>query len=262
MNPFLSNQQCPTIFNASQNEALSRLRHVIETRALGVLTGEVGSGKSTLLRTLAHELPQADYQTIYLSTSRMSVKELYSGLLTALGETPVFSVSKVKQQWKEYLAARQATHQRQLVLMIDEVHEMLDTTLLELRFLMMHELNPNPIFPVILAGQGGLRRKLNTNVLESIMQRVRMQYHLSGGTQQECSQYIEQMMESAQLERPVFTEGAIQAIFSASQGIPRLINQLCANTLLLVQPRDENAIEERHVQSALSDIDRQKGTRN
>jgi type II secretory pathway predicted ATPase ExeA len=260
MNPFLVPPQSPSIFSASQQEALTRMRHVIQTRTLGVLTGEVGSGKSTLLRTLASELPQAEYQSIYLSTSRMTVKELYAGLLSALGESPMFSVGKIKQQWREYLQSRQTPGQRQLVLLIDEVHEMTETTLLELRFLMMHDLNPSPVFPVILAGQAALRRKLNTNLLEPISQRVRLQYHLSGGSPEECTHYIEQVMDSAGLKRPVFTEDAVKTIFAATQGIPRLINQLCANVLLIAEPRDENAIEQRHVQSALSDMDRQKGT--
>ena len=54
-----------------------------------------------------------------------------------------------------------------------------ETTLLELRFLMTHGMDPNPAFPVILAGQGKLRRDLNTNLMEPISQRIRMQYTLA-----------------------------------------------------------------------------------
>lgn len=50
MNPFLQVPDYPEYRSAIQEEALSRLMHVVENKALGVLTGEVGSGKSTLLR--------------------------------------------------------------------------------------------------------------------------------------------------------------------------------------------------------------------
>ncbi|NLM78261.1 MAG: hypothetical protein GX173_09265, partial [Ruminococcaceae bacterium] len=55
MNPFLTEQETVTILGAAQQEALARMRHVVETGALGVLTGEVGSGKSKLLGLLSTE---------------------------------------------------------------------------------------------------------------------------------------------------------------------------------------------------------------
>ena len=55
MNPFLTEQETVTILGAAQQEALARMRHVVETGALGELTGEVGSGKSKLLGLLSTE---------------------------------------------------------------------------------------------------------------------------------------------------------------------------------------------------------------
>jgi len=261
MNPFLQVPDYPEYRSAIQEEALSRLMHVVESKSLGVLTGEVGSGKSTLLRIVAGNLPQSDYQIVYLSSSHMNPKELYIGTLRAMGETPAFSAPKVKQQWREVLDARSAGNSRQLVLLIDEAHDMPETTLLELRFLMTHGMSPNPAFPVILAGQGKLRRDLNTNLMEPISQRIRMQYHLGGMTAQECARYILHQMKKAELELPVFTEGAMKAIHATSQGIPRVVNVLCGSALILSRKNEENAVEEKHIAVVLADIDRQRGNR-
>ena len=261
MNPFLTDTEQPKLLGTAQQEALARMRHVVENKALGVLTGEVGSGKSTLLRMLADELPQADQQVVWLSSSRMTPKELYAGILKALGETPAFSAGKVKQQWRDVLEARRSGNVRQLVVIIDEAHEMPETTLLELRFLMTEGKSPHPSFPVVMAGQGKLRRTLNTNLLEPISQRIRMQYHLTGMTLAECQTYLDGKMAEAGLERPVFTETAAKAIYAASQGIPRVVNLLGGNTLMLVQKTNENAVEERHVASVLADMERQRGIR-
>jgi len=261
MNPFLQVPDYPEYRSAIQEEALSRLMHVVESKALGVLTGEVGSGKSTLLRIVAGNLPQSDYQVVYLSSSRMNPKELYTGTLRAMGETPAFSVPKVKQQWREALDSRSAGNGRQLVLLIDEAHDMPDSTLLELRFLMTRGMSPNPAFPVILAGQGKLRRDLNTKLMEPISQRIRMQYHLGGMTAQECARYILHQMQKADLTLPVFTEGAMKAIHATSQGIPRVVNLLCGSALILSRKNEENAVEEKHIANVPADIDRQRGNR-
>ena len=262
MNPFLQVRDYPEYRSAIQEEALSRMMHVVETKSLGVLTGEVGSGKSTLMRLVAGKLPQAEYQIVYLSSSRMNPKELYAGTLRAIGETPGFSAPKVKQQWRDVLESRSAGNNRQLVLLIDEAHDMPETTLLELRFLMTHGMSPNPAFPVILAGQGKLRRDLSTNLLEPISQRIRMQYHLGGMTAPECACYILHQMQQAGLVLPVFTEGAMKSIHATSQGIPRVINLLCGSALMLARKNAENAVEEKHIGVVLADIDRQRGNRN
>jgi type II secretory pathway predicted ATPase ExeA len=262
MNPFLQVPDYPVYRSAIQEEALSRMMHVVETKSLGVLTGEVGSGKSTLMRIVAGNLPQSEYQVVYLSSSRMNSKELYTGTLKAMGETPAFSSSKVKQQWRDVLDARSTGNTRQLVLLIDEAHDMPETTLLELRFLMTLGMSPNPAFPVILAGQGKLRRDLNTNLLEPISQRIRMQYHLGGMTAQECARYILHQMQQAGLDLPVFTEGAMKSIHATSQGIPRVVNLLCGSALMLARKNEENAVEEKHIGVVLADIDRQRGNRN
>jgi type II secretory pathway predicted ATPase ExeA len=261
MNPFLTDPETAEILGAAQKEALARMRHVVESGTLGVLTGEVGSGKSTLLNLLSTEQQQSDRQVIWLSSSRMSVRELYGGVLKAMGESPAFSTTKVKQQWREMMESRAMSGGRDILLLIDEAHEMPETTLLEVRFLMTESQSTRPAFPVVLAGQGKLRRTLNTNLLEPIAQRIRMQFHRTGLSAAECQKYLDDRMQAAGLERPVFTEAACRTIHAVSQGIPRLVNQLAGSALMHVQRTNDNAVEERHVSSILADMERQRGTR-
>ena len=200
MNPFLTDPETAEILGAAQKEALARMRHVVESGTLGVLTGEVGSGKSTLLNLLSAEQQQSDRQVIWLSSSRMSVRELYGGVLKAMGESPAFSTTKVKQQWREMMESRAMSGGRDILLLIDEAHEMPENTLLEVRFLMTESQSTQPAFPVVLAGQGKLRRTLNTNLLEPIAQRIRMQFHLTGLSAAECQKYLDDRMQAAGLE--------------------------------------------------------------
>jgi len=245
--------------SVAQQEALSRMTYAIETKALGVLTGEVGSGKSSLLGTLANNLPVSDYQLICLSSSNLNVKDLYSGVLKAVGDSPSFSLSRLKQQWQELLDSRAMGQSRQLAVLIDEAHELPDNTLLELRFFMNRGLNQHPQFPVILSGQSKLRRDLTRNRLEPIAQRVRMQYHLAGMNFEECSDYIECRMKLANMERPVFTDGAKKIIHATSKGLPRVINLLAGPALHQALKKNDNAVEEKHIHSVIADWDKQRG---
>jgi type II secretory pathway predicted ATPase ExeA len=88
-----------------------------------------------------------------------------------------------------------------------------------------------------------------------------MQFHLTGLSAAECQKYLDDRMQAAGLERPVFTEAACRTIHAVSQGIPRLVNQLAGSALMHVQRTNDNAVEERHVSSILADMERQRGTR-
>lgn len=260
MNPFDKVPDRLDFMGCSQQEALSRMMYAVNTKTLGVLTGEVGSGKSSLLGTMMQNLPASDYQIICLCSSNLNVKDLYSGVLKAIGESPAFSLSRVKQQWQEMMDSRLNSHTRQMVVIIDEAHELPDATLLELRFFMNRGLDTKTQFPVILSGQNKLRKDLSRNRMEPIAQRVRMQYHLAGMSAEECSDYIEYRMKSADMERPVFTEGAKKMIYATSMGLPRLVNLLSGPALYAAMQKNDNAVEDRHVHVVIADLDKQRGT--
>jgi len=258
-NPFDTDTAAIALLSQEQKEAMSRMALVIESKTLGVLTGEVGSGKSTLLRLLASSLSPTEHQVVYLSSAAVTPHDLYSAILTALGETPSYGLAKVKRQFQELLELRKGGNSRQIVIFIDEGHELSTKTLLELRFLMSYALEPQPSFPVILAGQAKLRSELRKTVLEAIAQRIRMQFHLSGMLGEECVSYVNEHMTRAGLTRPVFTTDAIKLIHAVSRGIPRMIKLLCAHSLHAAQNKGDNAIEEKHVMAVIADLDKQRG---
>jgi type II secretory pathway predicted ATPase ExeA len=58
------------------------------------------------------------------------------------------------------MSRREAQGERQVFAIIDEVHEMSETMLLELRFVMSHQMDAKSLFPVLLCGQPELCKKL------------------------------------------------------------------------------------------------------
>lgn len=58
---------------------------------------------------------------------------------------------------------------------------------------------------------------------------------------------------------PMFSESAIARVHAASQGVPRLINQICTQALHDAAHRGHEVIEEPHVARVLADYDRQRG---
>jgi type II secretory pathway predicted ATPase ExeA len=241
-------------------EAFARLQLAVENRQLGVLSGEVGSGKSALLRRLFRSLDPMTTLPIYICTSELKPRDFYAAVLEAVDEVPPFSVARAKRLWEEVLLRRQAQGERSLLVVIDEAHEMSDAMLLELRFVMSHQMDARSLFPVILAGQPELRKKLRLKKYEAIAQRVGMQYHLSGMTREETAAYIRHHLKAAGMDRPVFSESAANMVHAASQGLPRMVNLICGQALYDAEAKGHEVIEEAHIGRVLADLERQRGT--
>lgn len=62
------------------------------------------------------------------------------------------------------------------------------------------------------------------------------------------------------MERPIFAESAIQMLYAANQGIPRVVNQICTHALLDAERTNGEVVEETHIGRVLGDLDRQRGT--
>jgi len=240
-------------------EAFARLGVAVAQRQLGVLTGEVGSGKSALIRRLFRSLDPMTMLPVYLSQSGLKPRDFYGELLRQVGEVPPYSLPKAKRLWEEVLQQREAQGERSLLVVVDEAHEMSEDMLLELRFVMGAQMDARSYFPVILSGQPELRKRLRLKKFEAIAQRVGMQYHLTGMAREETGAYIKHHMRTAGLERPVFSESAVQMIHSASQGLPRVINLICTHALYDAEGKGHEVVEEAHIGRVLADLDKQRG---
>ena len=79
---------------------------------------------------------------------------------------------------------------------------------------------------LILVGLTELRRRLRMAVHESLAQRIAVRYHLAGLARDELPDYLTHRLRLAGCELSLFEPPAIEALFQASQGMPRKVNRL------------------------------------
>jgi len=66
-------------------EAEARLKHLLELRAIGLVTGEAGSGKTTVCRKIASNLHPGLYRVFYVPLSTGNVMDMYKSIGWELG---------------------------------------------------------------------------------------------------------------------------------------------------------------------------------
>jgi len=257
-NPFDAAIELPAFLTVSQTEAVGRMKHALFCKGLGILTGEIGSGKSTILRLLSDTAQTANMRFVYICRANLAPKELYLELLRAYNLSPGTVLAKIKQCWEDHLA-NIILDKESLAVVLDEAHEMPPATLLELRFLMNHQMDLSAPFSIILSGQPRLRAELRKQAYEAITQRVMQQYHITAMTAEDTAGYIQYRMSAMDLTSPLFSESAITFIHNSSGGIARVTNQICRHVFHSASKQDSKVIEEKHIAAVLADMDLQRG---
>jgi general secretion pathway protein A len=235
-NPFEITPDPSFLFPTTRhNEALASLYYSVTAhRGFVVLTGEVGTGKTLILRSLLGLLQRRDVAFALIFNPTLSPLEFIRYIARDFG-LPVGDKGKDEliHILNGFLLQR---HQKGLttILVVDEAHHLSLEVLEEIRLLTNLETSQQKLLQIVLAGQPELDPKLDSHELRQLKQRIALRCHLDPLDLNETREYIRRRLQIAGATGAVqiFSGPAIEAIFTHSRGIPRLINTICENALL------------------------------
>ena len=141
------------------------------------------------------------------------------------------------------------------VIILDEVQMLSNSILEELRLLFSFRMDSENPFILILSGQSQIRNKLQLAVNAPLKQRITVKYIMQGLKLEELPDYIDTRLKAAGLYENIFTQTAIEAIYSASKGIPRLVNNLVTASLMYACSIKQKHIDEEIVYQGQKDFD-------
>jgi type II secretory pathway predicted ATPase ExeA len=224
-------------------EALARLEFVIEEREIAVLTGEIGCGKTTLSRALMDKLGDK-YMFCYIVNPRLNPIEFLRTTARLLDvENPASSKDGLLEQIN---SAVYASSQRGIcpVLVIDEGQVVDDAEVFdEIRLLTNFQLDAQNLMAVLILGQPELRSILASQRFEPLRQRIALHYHLQPLSLEETMEYLDFRLEVAGGSGGLFSPDAVLRIFELTGGVPRKINSMATNALLVAYGSDAALID-------------------
>ena len=152
--------------------------------------------------------------------------------LHQLGHIPRFYRGDAKRQLNRAILDLYESQKKIPVIILDEGHLLKRDMLEEIRFLTNFRMDSFSPMSLLLLGQPELKRILNTQIYEAIVQRLGIRFHLDGMNRSETKGYIIHHLKIAGVTNEIFTDMAIDVIHEFTQGIPRKINNLCCASLL------------------------------
>lgn len=241
----------------THQEALQHLKYgITERKGFIVLVGEVGCGKTTLCRKFLNELDPGRYDTALILNPRVSETQMLKAILTELGETKlarnqVDLVAQINHSLLERIARG-----RDIVLIIDEAQNLRFEVLEQIRLLSNLETDKQKLLQIVLMGQPELKTVLAAPELRQLRQRILVHYELQPLSASDVHSYIQHRLTLAGGSgRPTFTKWALRSIHRASNGIPRLVNNLCDKALLAAFIRDSDEVNYWDVRRAVRETE-------
>ena len=241
--------------NRGYEEAYATLLYgVRERKGFIVLTGEVGTGKTTVLHRLMQTLePQTPF--VFFFNPRLDFDDILAFACNELRLAADRSGRLAKIQVLYEFLLRQLRNGATTAFLIDEAQGLTDETLEDLRLLSNLETTGEKLLQIALVGQPELEIKLAQPGLRQLRQRIALRCRLEQLKGHEVGPYIQRRLRTAGGDgEELFTSEAVLRIAEYSRGIPRLINAICDNALLIGYGASQKTITHEIIEEVVGDL--------
>ncbi|MBI3837955.1 MAG: AAA family ATPase [Planctomycetia bacterium] len=255
--PFLAAPQTNRYFPATviENARKTLARCIDRGEGAGLIVGPSGTGK-TLLCLLLAERFQSRFSIVLLSSGRLGTRQaLLQAILYELG-LPYRGMDEgeLRLSLLDHLEPAAAGGEG-LLLLIDEAHTLPWRLLEEVRMITNLVRDGQPRVRVVLAGSASLEERFASPKLNSFSQRLAARCYLESLDSAETLAYVQSQISAVGGDpAQIFHEDALRRVYRASDGIPRLINQVCDHALILASLGGLRCLTSEAIEEAWADL--------
>ncbi len=239
----------------SHQEALNVLLVAVATgEGFIKITGEVGMGKTLLCRRFLSTFT-GEQVAAYLPNPMLDPR----GLLLALAEELHVEIERDVDQHHlikslNHALLNLAREGKRVIVCVDEAQAIPEETLEALRLVSNLETEKRKLMQIVLFGQPELDVKLAKPSVRQLNQRITFQHKLAGLSRTETEYYLNHRLRIAGYagER-LFNSSAVDALFRATRGVPRLINIVAHKAMLAAYGEGAQFVSSAQVKRAAHD---------
>ncbi len=239
----------------THREALASLITGIECgTGFQALIAPPGMGKTTLLFNVLERFHDSA-RTAFLFQTQCTSREFLQYLLFELGVEPGDRDLVRMHEALNQVLTEEGLARRRVIVVIDEAQNLDNSVLETVRLLSDFETRREKLMQIIISGQPELAKKLAGSDLEQLHQRLQVITRLSPLNEEEINEYVAHRLKKSGYEGlQLFTPEALRLVARHSRGIPRKVNTLCFNALLLAFARESTLIDAYMMDEVIADL--------
>lgn len=255
-NPFdKQTQRATDSFQSNDFKVMQdRLEYLVDIRGIGVFTAPPGMGKTYAIRSFERSLNKNLYQTEYICLATVSVPEFYAQFCAILGIEPTYRKSTMFKRIQEQIYYNYKERRKPLILVIDEAQYLNSSILDDLKILMNFDYDSLNCFTLILSGEPRLNITLSKATNEALRQRITVHYEFQGLDPGEVARYISHKLKLAGGSDSILTPDALSAVVGASNGNPRILDNIMTTALMLGAQLKKNTIDADVIMAAVNEL--------
>ena len=219
-----------------------------------LITGGIGTGKTTMIRALLKEVDPS-YFVFNIFNPKMTFDEIIRYLATKLNISVGGKDGLQVMEDLQVELRRLDRQEKRVLLIIDEAHLLSESTLEDIRLLSNIEDDNKKLIQIALVGQREIYETLQKDSLRTLKQRIMINRKLEPLSKDETEHYIRHRLRIAGRKAPLFSKDALNLVWKHSRGIPRLVNHICDNALLIGYAAGAEKIGPKEIQEVVIDMD-------
>lgn len=230
-------------FGSTERARLQISRGIERQEGVALVSGRVGTGKTLLCRTLQKQFRDVMETVILNGENLKNPKSLFQTIFSA------FNIPCDPQDLTEMrvtmvrLLQSPSTFRNGLLLLIDDAQAAGLRVFEELRQLLDCTFAPGNGVRVVLFGNTSLEEKLAFPQMNSFSQRITIRCFLETMNRDETTAFLNQELKAAGDEKKLFSKDVCREIHRFTDGVPRAVNQLADQVLVMAGEEAEKKVE-------------------
>lgn len=244
-----------TVHSTQADQLKQKLNWLLQTRGIGLITGEAGTGKTTALREWVTSLNPMTHHVIYQSDNHFKAFDIYSQLADSLGLEKYARYSTLWRALKQELLNLTDYKQLSPIWILDEAHLAPANFFAELPAFLNFSFDSREIMTIILVGLPTLQATIKKSIYSPLYSRILFQFGWQTiDSLVKFHEFVIEAFKNAGIQNSIISQSGMQLIYMASKGKLRFAHKILTHAFQKAADNNCNHLPDEIIQQAIEAV--------